>query len=66
MTQNNIVIAVTGGIGSGKSAVCNIIKEAGFPIISCDGVYSELLNDGDFLSSIANEFENVLTPDGAL
>ncbi len=66
MTQNNVKIAVTGGIGSGKSSVCKIIKESGFPVISCDEVYSELLKSADFLAVLHNEFGNVLKEDGAL
>ena len=31
-------IAVTGGIGSGKSAVCRILKERGYPVFSCDEI----------------------------
>ncbi|MDE6850387.1 MAG: dephospho-CoA kinase, partial [Clostridia bacterium] len=44
MKQSNIKIAVTGGIGSGKTTVCNLIKKKGYPVFSCDEVYSELLN----------------------
>lgn len=29
-------IALTGGIGSGKSYVCRLISEAGFPVFYCD------------------------------
>lgn len=35
-------IAVTGGIGSGKSAVMQILKEAGYNVLSCDKITSEL------------------------
>lgn len=66
MTQNNKIIAVTGGIGSGKSTVCKIIKESGFSVISCDEVYSELLKDGGFLNTLQNEFGDILSPDGSL
>ena len=41
-------VAVTGGIGSGKTTVCEILKNLGYPVISCDEVYSELLKDGEF------------------
>ena len=34
MTPNKI--AVTGGMGSGKSAVLAFIRELGFPAFSCD------------------------------
>ena len=51
MKQNNIKIAVTGGIGSGKSAVANIIKEQGYAVFSCDEIYNELLRDEAFIKN---------------
>lgn len=42
MTQNNIKIAVTGGIGSGKTTVCNILNKFGFKVVSCDDVYKQI------------------------
>lgn len=30
------LIAITGGIGSGKSVVCNILKACGFKVYNCD------------------------------
>ena len=66
MMRNNIKIAITGGIGCGKTSVCDIIRERGFSVISCDDVYSELLNSREFLSLITNEFGNVIKSDGSL
>lgn len=66
MTQNNKIIAVTGGIGSGKSTVCKIIKESGFSVISCDEIYSELLNRPDFLNTLCKEFGGVIAKNGSL
>lgn len=34
--ERNRRIAVTGGIGSGKSYVCRLIEAAGFPVFYCD------------------------------
>lgn len=58
--MKNIKIAVTGGIGSGKSAVCEIIKNLGFPVFSCDEVYAELLRDEAFVQAVS-ELVGVLT-----
>ena len=66
MTQNNIKIAITGGIGSGKSTVSKIIAEEGLPVFSCDQIYCELLNDKAFLEVLSKEFEDVLLSDGTL
>ncbi len=32
------VIGITGGIASGKSNVCKVIKELGYPVIDCDEI----------------------------
>ena len=66
MTQNNVKIAITGGICSGKSTVANIIREQGHKVISCDEIYSALLQDRGFLKQICDEFGKVLTNEGAL
>ncbi len=66
MMQNNVKIALTGGICSGKSTVAKIIKEQGYPVISCDEIYYELLNDKSFVNSIVKEFGNVENADGTL
>ena len=67
MKQSNIKIAVTGGIGSGKSTVCNIIKANGYPVFSCDDIYAELLNGGKLINEIVKEFGcGVLSSDGGI
>lgn len=66
MTQSNVRIAITGGIGSGKSAVCEIIKKQGYPVYSCDAIYTELLASTEFLNKINSEFGGVVTSDGKL
>lgn len=66
MTQSNYKIAITGGIGSGKSTVAEIISREGYPVFSCDEIYNELLCRREFLNKIAQEFEGVLNPDGTL
>ncbi len=55
MTQNK-KIAVTGGIGSGKTALCNILREWGYPVFSCDEFTAELWRDEDFLRALADAF----------
>lgn len=66
MTQNNIRIAITGGIGSGKSAVCKIIEEYGLPVFSCDEIYSDLISDIGFLKVLEKEFGSILNKDNTL
>ena len=66
MTQNNLKIAITGGIGSGKSTVAEIIKEQGYTVVSCDEVYNELLCDKVFLNKLTSEFGDILDSEGKL
>lgn len=41
------IIGITGGIASGKSNVCNIIKNEGYIVLSCDEINKELLLKGN-------------------
>lgn len=59
-------IAVTGGIGSGKSTVMKIIAGKGYPIFSCDEIYSQLTSDSDFLNNLRHSFGDILNSDGTL
>lgn len=67
MKRNNIKIAVTGGIGSGKTTVCNLIKEKGYPVFSCDEIYAELLSSGKLTADIVKTFgDGVLNGSGGI
>ena len=44
MTQSK-KIAVTGGIGSGKSYICGLIAQKGYPVFSCDEINRALWPD---------------------
>jgi dephospho-CoA kinase len=67
MRQNkNYKIAITGGIGSGKSTVAKILKEKNYPVFSCDETYAQLVKDKNFLNILANEFGDILDVDGNL
>ena len=65
MKQNKL-IAITGGIGSGKSTVSNVIKNLGFSVLNCDNIYADLLKNGDFTVEFLREFGNVFNSDGCL
>lgn len=66
MMQNNNkrVIAVTGGIGCGKSAVCNLLASYG-NVLSCDEINREMFFDPDYLRLIIERFPEVFL-DGKL
>jgi dephospho-CoA kinase len=41
--NRKLKIAVTGGIGGGKTAFCEFISEKGFPVLSADDISKEIL-----------------------
>ena len=52
-----MVIGITGGIASGKSNVCQIITDLGYPVINCDKITSDLSEiDGPIYKAILIEF----------
>lgn len=62
------VIAVTGGIGSGKSEACRILSESGYPVYDSDSRVKQLYDTvPGLLSRIEMAFGTSLsTPDGRL
>jgi len=60
MTQNK-KIAVTGGIGSGKSAFCNILREKGYPVFSCDEIYRDLWQSATYREGLLRLFPDCAT-----
>lgn len=55
MMQNKRV-AVTGGIGSGKSSAVKMIKDLGYPVLSCDEIYAKLCTESEYLSKLNKLF----------
>ena len=49
-------IAITGGIGSGKSTVLHILGEMGYPIFSCDEIYREIIDAPEYIQKISAAF----------
>ena len=43
------VIAVTGGIGSGKSTVCRLLEKKGFRVVDCDALSRRVAEQARFL-----------------
>lgn len=63
-----LVIGLTGGIGSGKSAALSYISSKGFPVIDSDNISREIVFPGsEALSEIVKKFgEDILNHDGTL
>ena len=58
MKHNIKRIAITGGIGSGKSFICEIIKELGEACLSCDEISKELWKNPEYQNELARLFPN--------
>ncbi len=54
--MQNKKIAVTGGIGSGKSAFCEILRERGYPVFSCDEIYRTLWQSAEYRKGLLRLF----------
>ena len=53
-------IAITGGIGSGKSTVLNLLRNAGYCCFSCDEIYNDLIKDEGYVRKIQSLFPDVV------
>lgn len=62
------VVAITGGIGSGKTTVANQFAELGIEVVDADVIAREVVEPGTpALAAIATHFgPEVITPDGQL
>ena len=60
-TKKNILIAVTGGIGSGKSTALSILFDMGYPIISCDKITAELYKKRSIKKKIKRLFPTAVS-----
>lgn len=59
-------IAVTGGIGSGKSTVLKILADKEYAVFSCDSIYADLLKDKNFIEKLSQRFGDILDCNGNL
>ena len=53
-------IAITGGIGSGKSTVIQILKEKGYDVFSCDAIYQNILTSKEYVQEIERAFPSAV------
>lgn len=62
-----IVVAVTGGIGSGKTEVCKYLEKKGYGVLNCDNeVKSFYEEDALLLKKISDIFGGDMVSDGKL
>ncbi len=64
--EKSVVVAITGGIGSGKSTVAGFIKTAGYKVLFLDDLAKQImLNDNDVKKKLINAFgSSVYSDDG--
>jgi len=67
MTKKKLKIAVTGGIGGGKSSFCKFISEKGFPVLYADDIAKDILvTSKDVKLQIIKTFGKEAYSDGKL
>ncbi len=65
--MNKIKVAITGGIGAGKSLVSNFIKQEGFPVLFSDDIAKEIMQSNvQVIKLIKKEFGDESYLDGKL
>lgn len=62
--KQNKKIAITGGIGSGKSAVSQILASKGYFVLDCDQITKQLYQKQRTIEQIAANFGNEFVADG--
>ena len=58
MTQKKV--AVTGGIGSGKSLALRYIAQMGYPVYSCDEIYKTIIQSKEYIDKVSDFFPDVV------
>ena len=53
------VIAITGGVASGKSTLLNALKSKRFPTFNCDDEISKLYQSPAIITQIIKEFPSI-------
>ncbi len=63
-----LMIAVTGGIGSGKSVVCRILSSLGYPVYDCDSRAKALMDASDEIKAVLVKdiTPSAVNPDGSV
>ncbi len=59
--MRRLKIAVTGGIGSGKSTILQILSAWGYPVFSCDEISHRLWTEENYLKTLSEAFPDCCT-----
>ncbi|MBQ7256983.1 MAG: dephospho-CoA kinase [Abditibacteriota bacterium] len=61
-----MILGVTGTIGAGKTTVCSVFKEMGYPVISADEIGHEILTYNSVKESLRETFGDVFDRKGSV
>ncbi len=64
--EDLVLIGLTGGIGSGKSAVASILRDLGETVLSADSLAKEAMLKKEVQGAINEVFEQELFPNGTI
>jgi dephospho-CoA kinase len=64
--KDRLSVAVTGGIGSGKSLVMDILRKSGYTTFSCDAIYRDLSFNKEYLLKLKEIFPFAINDKGEL
>ena len=53
--SSKLKVGISGGIGSGKSYICNLLEEKGFPVYNADARAKELMNSNPVIREALTE-----------
>lgn len=62
--KNGGTVALTGGIGSGKSQAAALLRKQGYTVYSCDEIYKELSVDKNYLKDLKILFPMAVNENG--
>ena len=60
-SKKSMIVAVTGGIGSGKSFFTDLLKEKGFSVLSCDKIAREIFEDYSMKKKLKKLFPSAVS-----
>ena len=60
MKDFKLKVAVTGGIGSGKSTVARYLDALGYPVFSCDEIYKEIFPKPQYQEQLSKLFPDCM------
>ena len=64
--KDRVLVAITGGIGSGKTCVSKIIEKYGFKVFSCDEIYREISKTENYINRLKEVFPFAVDENGGL